>query len=438
MKHFRSKTILLYSIILFCFHVFYFFCNVFPKRLLEFDSILSIGLVIFNYIFYAAYFGFLATCVQAPVNDRKEFWRQVAIKTVFLLVTQTLIDAIRLLVISWLPAWNFLITDIFTLIGWLVVAFILRDKDKTAFLSGKARILLVCLLFGIGLCFFLDIRAIGIYAETVQKLSPQHDSWKLETMNAVFEHGLFNFLFDTFLGILFIIYSAKEKAVKISIVVAQTLLAAAVFTFTAVLKVAVFPYNSLGTIQSSQSNGINYSEAKTFHHQSFTTKVTRRMGRGREEVCYGNTNHEISYGTADDQHVVASYDLNDVDLSNNGKSDIKFKTFSYDFDDVHVVVYQNWAITYKYRDESVVILFPEIKDQSKNDILINICKKMIAEGNLVAFEYAYEYLNQYEPSFLHSYAERYAIQNFDAIETDYLISYGYNKAYFVSIAQCIL
>ena len=400
-----------------------------------FDSILSIGLVFFNCIFYAVYFGFLTTCVQTPSNKRKDFWRQVAIKTAVLLIAQTLIDAIRILVISWLPAWNFLITDIFTLIGWLVIGLILRDKDKPSFLSGRTKILWLCLVFGIGVCFFLDIRVIDMYTETVRKFTLQHDSWKIETMNVVFKHSLYNFLFDTFLGILFIIYSAKEKAIKISIAAAQTLLAAAAFALTAVLKVAVFPYNSLGTIQSSKSDGINYSDAQTFHHQSFTTTVARRIGHGTEEVCYGKTNHKISYGTADDQHVVASYDLNDVDLSNDSKSDMRFKSFSYDFNDVHVVVYQNWAITYKYHDEPVVILFPEIKDQGKNNILINVCKKMIAEGNLVAFEYAYEYLNQYEPNFLLPYAERYAIQNFDAMETDYLISYGYNKAYF---AQCIL
>ena len=102
-------------------------------------------------------------------------------------------------------------------------------------------------------------------------------------------------------------------------------------------------------------------------------------------------------------------------------------------------MYGDYAICYYENGVTPRIIRMDSLNQCENNVIVTeLCKHLIDEGNLFAFEYAIEYLAIYEPEFIRPYIERYSAGLFNAMETCWMEQAYYRSNYIVDLAKQFL
>ena len=101
-----------------------------------------------------------------------------------------------------------------------------------------------------------------------------------------------------------------------------------------------------------------------------------------------------------------------------------------------VYLYGHYAICYYENGTTPRIIRTDALNQCENNAIVTeLCKHLIEEGNLFAFEYAGEYLAKYEPEFIQPYIEKYSAGLFNAAETRWMEQAYYRSDYIVDLAK---
>lgn len=193
----------------------------------------------------------------------------------------------------------------------------------------------------------------------------------------------------------------------------------------AAAKATIFPPSSFETVDASISISQVYTDDNRFHKNIYDLKLYRIGDNNQSELCYGFKNvillcdnKKIAYYTSpfvDDAECVTEYEVGDNKVS----------------------VYGNSAICYIENDVPFVVLFEDIHKLKNNPVIIDVCKKLISEGNVIVFEYAVEYLQQYDPDFILPYIIRYSNGEFNTLELNTLDEFEYRIDYLCNIANSV-
>jgi hypothetical protein len=68
-------------------------------------------------------------------------------------------------------------------------------------------------------------------------------------------------------------------------------------------------------------------------------------------------------------------------------------------------------------------------------VITELCRELISNGNLFAFEFGCEYLLKYDSNFIEPYIEKYAKGEFSVNEFEWFENSFYNEEYIVNIAK---
>lgn len=104
-----------------------------------------------------------------------------------------------------------------------------------------------------------------------------------------------------------------------------------------------------------------------------------------------------------------------------------------------VYLYGHYAICY-YENGTTprIIRIDSLKECENNSIVTELCKILIEDGNIFAFEYGAKYLLKYDASFIKPYIERYASGDFDESEAEWMEESYYRSEYIVNLAKSYL
>ena len=58
----------------------------------------------------------------------------------------------------------------------------------------------------------------------------------------------------------------------------------------------------------------------------------------------------------------------------------------------------------------------DLREQSNDTVLLEVCKELLSEGRLDCFEYICPYVMQYDPDFVQQYLRRYIVSDFTSEE----------------------
>lgn len=315
-----------------------------------------------------------------------------------------------------------------TALSWFVFYGILT---KNFFKGKKIKVILLWLILGAAVYTVFAGLDYAQYATAAHKLLP--DSEYLATRLKTFTYNcrIMDLALDVLLGSGIFLVDIHNKGAKpspklsrrewlmplVARIMALWLCLQAFF----IIKLLIAPASLAGNITPVYTE---HSFSIGFYCESDELKITRHISHKEKELISHKVKYSIGY---QDTHNIKKFHSDDL-LCDGGYQ-------KYLVEDVEVRVYYYYALCYVEDDVPKVVLFPEIKEQPKDDLLIEICKTAISEGNMVVFEYACEYLQAYALDFINPYIERYAKGDFWPWETEDIEYVEYRPEYIVSFAK---
>ena len=449
----KKEVLFLNCITLLIFNVIFLLCNVYPKHILEFENVSSIFATLLNLVFYFFYFMFLNMAFNNTHFLSKDFGfdflpftkRIYLSKTLKLLIVQIIIDITKLLVCYIAKSYSFFVIDIITMMGWLSIYFIIVKKEFNVFIKRKAAILIsITLLFIIMLIF--DFILVQEYFKLISKY--QYDSIILQNgiKNCDFIFAIKNFIFDSLIGIIIIFFhyfyneiqnydNGYSNGITFKFLV-KVFLLFVILIIACTFKTICLPYSSIKEFSVSSDSENSYVDDAKFYANTEIFSI-ERVGVNRvSEIDFTTTKDTILYNG----DVIKEFYSNDSrkarTIEKNGNQII----ISNIFDErvileTKVQIYKNQMFCFIQDDIPQAIHFSEINNCSENKIILEMCKKLISEGNIGIFEYCDLYLCKYDSEFITPYINRYMYCDFTDDEIKSLNDYKIKKEYIVDIAK---
>lgn len=167
----------------------------------------------------------------------------------------------------------------------------------------------------------------------------------------------------------------------------------------------------------------------------YDTEFTRAEYPFGEVVYYSATRIDVWYNG----EVLFDHTL-EGRLTGENKSENKMEMMGYqniELSNAHAAVFASQLIVW-VDDAGVMeyIEFEELAKYSEDSVLIQLCRKRIAYGDMRFFDYGYEYLLRFDPEFILPYIERYAAGDFTQRELEY--SCDYRPEYIQSLATNVI
>lgn len=120
-----------------------------------------------------------------------------------------------------------------------------------------------------------------------------------------------------------------------------------------------------------------------------------------------------------------------TDKGNHSTDYIKFS-----IEERNVYLYGHYAICYYENGVTPrIIRINSLNQYENNTIIIELSEHLIEEGNLFMFEYAVEYLKNYDPEFIQPYIERYEKGLFNTNELRWMEETYYRSDYIINLAK---
>lgn len=444
----RKSEIAFLNIVGILLFYFVFWCGntACTAHILEFESLLSVGKVLFNLVYYILFFWFLTVCFTennfifyktAEASPFATFFERFHVKKILLLLgVQVVFDLLRILFIEFAQEYSFIWQDIFVAIRWGLFYTILQYREEESFLKKRKLVLIVaaCILLMLGVSVCLNLNGLAELHFWAKRFDPESQNYLLLFENFQFERASGNLALEACIGVILCVFhmasidESKNYPIKKTDLFFKIPMRSCFFLVIGLLMIGiryfVFPYDVFATWSGPNSYWQTHVKEKDFFVEDAGCVLEKMVGYGKKETHYKDYNYKVYYANFEEKDLVKQF-----------KPYYDGEYAKYNIGDQTVEVRANRAICYGDKDEGKVILFEEIAKQPKNDLLIQVCKRMIEDGNVVAFDFAREYLLRYDSAFMEPYIKRYARGEFADKEKAFIEESSYSKEYLMGIAK---
>ena len=203
----------------------------------------------------------------------------------------------------------------------------------------------------------------------------------------------------------------RDKSRFVSRIAAILLLA----PFLSALKAFPLPQNFFTTVDR-WSTDENPTEPSLVYDESFTS-LSRAVTYIERRTVFQRTHGKLYYDNKKLLDVYVDYEATGKNVSIIEVNGIKVEVLS-----------GNQAIAYVKSDGTpYAILLEDVSGQEYDEMLSEICKKLMLDGKTDCFEYVADYVMRFDPDFASPYIERYAKNEFTENERSNMgeISPGY-------------
>jgi hypothetical protein len=378
--------------------------------------------------------------------------RVLIFKYILIIVFKCALDA-GIIFSANLPAtYKYIVIDLLSLAYWLIAYAILVNKKATLWKNKRNGLIvlsIIVLSFGIGLCYDLNL------ANQTNLLNAKYmaeSSYLVRACkNIDFLSSVKTFILDTAVICSLVIFHARctpkteeiqstdtlkngiQAFVRCDIILALIL----ILSFT---KMGFDPNGALEFEENDElSSAINYQEEGPFSTVLSNTQVRGSFppvsdASRAEPYCFYYTETMTIYR---DDSPVEKFTGNSHDpkfiVTDLGEEHVDYVKFL--IDDHKVYLYGQYAICYYENGIPRIVRIDSLNECEENAIITELCKHLIENGNIFAFEYGCEYLLKYEKDFIEPYIERYAKGDFNTEESYWLTKADYRKEYIINIAK---
>lgn len=424
--------------------------NYYPRHIIESFSLGTVTLIIANLLFSVLY-GYVLIIAFSDSNSFKDgfftshyklCFKDILKKLIAFVVLQFVVDFVLFYIKSSNVKALYIVGTLLILIQWLISYILLTENRKSIF---KNRI-----LFCVSVFLVLAVTVVSLIHDFTSMTELSSISSKYYSDSSMFIAGkraidfeyLFKlFLFDSAVGIIFIIFhflnnkkvSSKntDELVRMSIFreFVRICFVLSLFFILFVFKTVIAPLGTLLGYHSTNSNSSGIDHLDT----SGRSITVYKIGVDREEtVWFYKIDHtlKLDNDTFFELTMYDRYDYiikDDKVISGNIYNEVHYKDNTY--------LFKSQAIVYEEDGIYKAVALDELKSYERNDTVIEVCKKMFAEGSIYAFEYVCDYLYEYDRDFILPYIERYGRGEFTPIETEWMDLCSYKKEFVIDTAK---
>ncbi len=444
----RKSEIAFLNIVGILLFYFVFWCGntACTAHILEFESLLSVGKVLFNLVYYILFFWFLTVCFTennfifyktADASPFATFFERFHVQKILLLfAVQIVFDLLRIFFIEFAQEYSFIWQDIFVAIRWGLFYIILQYRAEESFLKKRKLILIVAavvlLMLGVSVC--VNLKELAELHFWEKRFDPESQNYLRLFENFQFERASGNLVLEACIGVIFCVfhmasidesknYPIKKMDFFFKIPMRSYFLIVIGVLMTGI-RYFIFPYDVFATWNGPNSYWQTFAKEKEFFIEPSDCILKKRVGYDKKEIYYQVDDYKVYYANFEEKDLVKQF-----------KPYYDGESVKYTIKNLLVEIRANRVICYEEKDEGRVILFEEIAKQPKNDLLIQVCERMIEDGNVVAFDFAHEYLSRYASAFMEPYNERYARGEFADKEKAFIEESSYSKEYLMGIAK---
>lgn len=200
-----------------------------------------------------------------------------------------------------------------------------------------------------------------------------------------------------------------------------------------VAKMGVDPEAILVHNESESGISVNYETDGPFNLSPVEKWVLHGMVEYTNENAYFYAEElSLQKNNAVEQFTLNGQEPNTV-FTDIGTASPRYVCFNIDGQKVYLYGY--YAVCY-YEGKSPRIVRMESLNQCEEiPVVTELCKHLIENGNLFAFEYAGGYLEQYAPGFIQPYIERYCEGIFNEVESRWIANTHYRNEYIMDCAK---
>lgn len=456
----KSRTAFYNIIIISALNIAYFFCNYYPRHIVELkDDILVSALLIITNLLHFALMSFTLTlafgegsCIYSDKMFRRFLPKGRYIKKLLLLLTSyVIIDFARFALAEILDEYHVFLDDFALLICWLAAYLILSDKESR-FYNDKRRMIITSIVLAAAVLIFalIDAMALQRYHISAERYIASGTVLKTIAMNLEYMHSLRLVLLDLILGAALIIAhimpikeAEKPKKAKnqggvfgtffrIFIIYMMALVFCAVKTilclFSSISTTSIFGASYFGTAQEGEFSEVENDETSII-------RCGGTFGNKTEDIVSLKVKTTIYFENQKAAEISINGDPFFSCSTESGLPEKSIKNFILEeVGDVTVWIYRNRCLCWEENDEPIVIRYEDIGDQNENVTLTAVCERLIAQGNIVVFDYAKEYLEKYDHDFIEQYIIRYAAGEFTEAEREFIRLYEYREEYVMLIS----
>ncbi len=469
MSRMPKQTITYNTITIILLHIVYWVGNEYPRRLLERLSWHSVVAFLFNLLFFSLYLFVLMIifaknkCVfskdifdpHEPVSQRFRFG-DIAV----LLGAQLVFDGIQRFLNSPINSAHYIVTDICIFLNWLLVygVFVRKQKD---FLKNPKRLRIAVLVLSVTLliCMAADVAMLQHLREASQKYKTEGAYFQSVHVNLNFYHGIVSLVFDSVIGGALVILQGipvvserrtkrtsqtageQKKHTNVTVVAARAIVLLVGVGAFLWIKSVVSPVSFIKTVGHSSVNTVHRKDDQIYD-RSKELFITRWNTDLEETICFKKgwvtiyqSGHKVGMLTFD-----GKFFNNRLQINSLGGNIAALDTGCEKrvINGCTVEVYQNWGIAFAEGGKPQVLTFDTLSKIGKNEVVLALCRQLVAEGNMAVFDYCHEYLALYDYSFLQPYLLRYAERQYTSEENECMEKYGYRSEYFPNLSQRIL
>lgn len=458
----RSRAAFYNTIIISAFNIAYFFCNYYPRHIIELkDDILVSALLIITNLLHFAIMSFTlilafgeSSCIFSDRMFGRFLPKGIYIKKFLLLLAfQIIIDFARFALSAFLDEYYIFLDDAAMLICWLAAYLILSDKESR-FYNDRRRMIITSIALAAAVLIFtlVDALALRRYHISAERYIASGSVLKTIAMNLGYMHSLRLVPLDIILGAVLIIAhslpiketekpkKAKNRGrafdviFKIDIIFMIALMFCVVKTVlclsSSISTTSLFGVSSsLGTVQEGEFSEVEYDETSTI-------RCGGTFGNKTEDTVSLRVKTSIYFENQKAAEISVNGDPFYCYSMESGLPEKSIKNFiREEAGDVTVWIYKNRCLCWEENDKPIVIRYEDIGDQNENVTLTAACERLIAQGNIVVFDYAAEYLKKYDPDFINPYTKRYAAGEFTEAEREFIRLYEYREEYIMQICR---
>ena len=439
MNKIQKTTINTITVLL--FNIAFWICNYYPRHLLEFSEITS-GLSVFVNLLYFVFFYYFVilafkrneTLFSNRCRDEKNPIKFLPL----LLIIQLVFDGVNVALDSAGAKLNFNGIGIFTVVQWILIYFILTKDDENIFKNRKVLLITaVSIAVIIGLSVFFDFVIFKEYSNALIKYEPQSEILNAIKTNAQFFHSIKLLVLDSATAILLLVMHGKSVSTKdgenvcnFTVCFSRVLILVVGVVIAGMLKTHFLPF---GAITGSYNRNVSYSNDE--HLEEFARELrdfTLYRFTGEKTPCYSRHTVSLSKGGGELLFLEMPVEEN---LYAHNIGDSTFQKFI--AKGIPAYIYNSQAICY-YEGEEEIPRVADLKTLStyqRADVVIEVCKQELRDGNIYIFEYCCDYLLKYDKEFIQTYIDRYAKGDFSALEERWMTENYYKSEFVTAFAQ---
>lgn len=452
----KSQKIALNTITLIVGNILFWICNIYPRHILEISSVYSLIAIFLNLIYFVIFDYFLIIVfsqnkaffskeifdITLPVIKRFKIW-----KLVTLLFMQIIVDGLILLLNKTAAEWAYIGIDVLIVLHWFAIYAFLANKavaiwKRPAFFAGC---LVIAIAF-LGVAIWLDIKWIEEVTVLAQKYEAESPALMSVKNNVQFAWEIKALVLDTVLGLLLIwlhILNTKNeemepdhevsrgKTISAFFIQIFVLIDAAILMM--VFKFVVWPDASLQMAHGHNSK--ESFETSDFYIESTEYELVRKKKGGLKTICYEKHSYDVVVNQTERISITSSIKWPYDYYVRDGQIASSYKRETFHIEETEAYLFYNQFIGFYNNGIPQVVKLDELDSYEANDMVVNVCKQLLSEGNIFIFEYACNYLLANDNTFILLYIERYSKEDFTNIEKEWMEKNFYKSEYIINLAK---